>query len=229
MSGLGIPSFRFFIGQDSKMLKWRTLTGPEKLKLVSSIDIPSLLPRVPSSETSRIQTLWVSFMELNRRLSKKPEEIADADATEFERSAKDWVRKFIDVYHSDKVTPYMHAMMHHVGEFLRLHGSILPFTQQGLEKYNDAMTKDYFRGTCHRGEEALLQIMQKRNRIEYLQDENAKIPKHHEVSCSNCKAVGHNRWSCIEPCSTCDYIPYRAHLVNVNNNKLPRCQLEDTD
>ena len=38
---------------------------------------------------------------------------------------------------------------------MSLHGSILLFTQQGMEKYNDVMTKDYFRSTCHRGEECL--------------------------------------------------------------------------
>ena len=32
----------------------------------------------------------------------------------------------------------------HVGEFMELHQSILPFTQQGMEKHNDIMTKDYF-------------------------------------------------------------------------------------
>ena len=34
------------------------------------------------------------------------------------------------------VTPYIHAMAKHVSEFRQIHGSVLPFTQQGLEKYN---------------------------------------------------------------------------------------------
>ena len=33
ISSLGIPSFQFYIGQSSKQLKCRSLTGPEKLKL----------------------------------------------------------------------------------------------------------------------------------------------------------------------------------------------------
>ena len=44
--------------------------------------------------------------------------------------------------------------MNHVAEFMRLHGGILQFSQQGLEKYNDVMTKQYFRGTNHKGETA---------------------------------------------------------------------------
>ena len=81
--------------------------------------------------------------------------------------AKNWVRDFTDVYHGDKVTPYMHSMMFHVPEFFQLHGSLLPFTQQGLEKY-DCMTKIYFRSTSHRGKEALKQNKIASNILEML-------------------------------------------------------------
>lgn len=43
------------------------------------------------------------------------------------------------------------------------------------------MTKDYFRSTAHQGEQALIQIMQKQNRIEYLRDRDAKRPKRQQV------------------------------------------------
>ena len=52
-------------------------------------------------------------------------------------------------------------MMQHVTEFMVTHCSILPFTQRGLEKYNDMMTKYYFRSTSHCGEQCLVQILQK--------------------------------------------------------------------
>ena len=60
--------------------------------------------------------------------------------------------------------------MNHVSESMTLHGRILPFTQQGLEKYNDVTTKDFFRSTNHKGETALRQIMEKQNRLEYLRE-----------------------------------------------------------
>ena len=50
----------------------------------------------------------------------------------------------------------MRCMMNHVLEFMQCHGSILQFTQQGLEKYNDNMTKDYFRFTSHHNESSLV-------------------------------------------------------------------------
>ena len=61
-----------------------------------------------------------------------------------ERLVYDWVVQFIDIYHTRHNTPHIHAMKCHVEEFLRLHGAILPFTQQGLEKYNDVITKNFF-------------------------------------------------------------------------------------
>ena len=47
----------------------------------------------------------------------------------------------------------------------KVRGCLLPFIQHRLEKYNDTMTKVYFRSTAHQGEQALAQIMQKQNRI----------------------------------------------------------------
>ena len=59
--------------------------------------------------------------------------------------AKKWVAEFTEIYHMNRVTPYMHAMMCHCGQFLRRHGALAQFTQQGLEKYNDRLTKMFFR------------------------------------------------------------------------------------
>ena len=74
-------------------------------------------------------------------------------------------------------TQYIHAMMQHVSQFMTIHGSFLPFTQQGLEKHNDNITKDFFRSSCLRGELALQQLVGKQNRIEHLNDMGAKRQK----------------------------------------------------
>ena len=63
----------------------------------------------------------------------------------------------------------MHAFYSHVPEFLKLYQNISFFNQQGLEKYNDQVSKDYFRSTNHKGSEALLQLMMKKQRIFQLQ------------------------------------------------------------
>ena len=75
-------------------------------------------------------------------------------------------------------------------------GAPLPFTQQGLEKYNDQMTRDYFRSSSHKGLECLTQILQKQNCMEYLENIGARRSKRHQVTCSKCGRKGHNKTTC---------------------------------
>ena len=65
------------------------------------------------------------------------------DVDKFKISVKSQVTKFTRLYQTKDVTPYMHAFAMHVPQFLRSHGNISSFTQQGLEKLNDITTKYY--------------------------------------------------------------------------------------
>ena len=58
---LGIPGYSFYVGKDSKALKIRTLTGPEKVKLFEKISIREILPTLDALECDRIQFLGQSF------------------------------------------------------------------------------------------------------------------------------------------------------------------------
>jgi len=51
------------------------------------------------------------------------------------------VNLFTSIYQSKDVTPYMQAFAVHASKFICLHGNIIRFTQQGLEKLNDLTTK----------------------------------------------------------------------------------------
>ena len=97
--------------------------------------------------------------------------------------------KFVDLYPSKHVTPYLHCMCNHIHEFMTTHSSILQFTQQGIEKYNDTMTKDDF----HHSEASLTQILQKQNRIEHLQTLGIDRKKR-QIKCGH--QVGHNKLTC---------------------------------
>ena len=95
------------------------------------------------------------------------------------------------LYHTKHITPYMHVLVWYVPEFIQLYGNISPFTHQGLEKLNDKTTKDYFRSTNQRGLDSLKQIVQKRNRMEYLEDLGCRRGTR-SVTCGNCYLAGHN-------------------------------------
>ena len=143
--------------------------------------------------------------------------------TESETRSKDFVRSFVELYPAKHVTPYMHCMMMHVSQFMKTNGALLPFTQHGLEKY-DCMTKDYFRSSSHRGQECLIQIMQKQNRLEHLEHIGAKRQKRFEITCSNSSEKGHNKGTCTKPCKNCGHSSFSVHLIKINGKKVPECQ-----
>ena len=172
-------------------------------------------------------SLFGDLIEINKLLSARPGEVTDSHIDLFEARSKTFVDHLVHLYPAKHVTPYMHCMMQHVKEFMKAHGSILSFTQQGMEKYNDLLTKDYFRSTSHRGEESLVYILQKRNHLEYLDTTGAKRSKQHEITCSNCLQKGHNKLTCKQPCALCNASPFCGHLVAAGKSKIARCTVPD--
>ncbi len=65
VGGVGISNYHFYVGQNSKLLKVRSLTGPEKLKVFSHIKISELLPTAAADECEQIQDLWDDLLNLN--------------------------------------------------------------------------------------------------------------------------------------------------------------------
>ena len=119
----------------------------------------------------------------------------DCNPDEIDVKTKSWVSLFVSIYQSKDVTPYMHCFAMHTSEFIRLYGNVVTFTQQGLEKLNDITTKQFQRSSNHRGISSLKQILEKRNRIETLQDQGFERVVQEQV-CSRCKMPGHNKRTC---------------------------------
>lgn len=75
------------------------------------------------------------------------------------------------------------------------YGNITKFTQQGLEKLNDLTTIHFQRASNHREMDAFRQVLEKRNRLEKLEDDGYARSK--EVQrCSSCKGQSHNKRTC---------------------------------
>ena len=192
-----------------------------------------MLPTEDSSKVAAMQSLWLELLRINELLGK-PQLESESGIREFEAMAKAWVVKFCTIYQKARVTPYIHAMHSHVGQFLRQHGGLLPFTQQGIEKYNDRLTKTYFRwvlvfeykcmfmyymgsppspnrATNMKSMEALTQVLQKCNRLEYFSDSGMKTDPR-DVRCGNCGGGGHYHLTCSKECKKCRFTPYCGHL-----------------
>ena len=156
--------FRFRTDKETKAVKWRDLTGPEKKRLFEKINLPRLFPSHPRKDI--LQKLWSDFIGLVNLLSSSTQ----CNPSKFDRKAKQWVSSFTSIYQCKDVTSYMHCLAMHVSQFLNLYGNIRMFTQQGLEKLNEFTTIFYQHASNHREQEALKQILEKRNRIKELED-----------------------------------------------------------
>ena len=89
-----------------------------------NIRIAELVPKLNPQMTIKVQFLWNEVLELTSLFSKRPDEFCDDDIRNYNEKSREWGRRFISTYHED-ITPYIHALMNHVGEFMQLHGSIL--------------------------------------------------------------------------------------------------------
>ena len=158
--------FKLFSSKDSKKtLEWRDLTSPEKHHLFMQIKISELFPELSNKEV--IQSLWEKFYEMYLLMNtEKP----DSDLLKTEAQA--WVTTYLTVYQTKNIIPYIHAFTMHVHKFIRLYESLQPYSQQALEKLNDLTTLHYMRATNHhhKNEEALCQLLIKRNWIDSLEN-----------------------------------------------------------
>ena len=114
ITSCSISDFQFYVGQTSKQLKCRSLTGPEKLKLFHAINVKELLPSLDDNKVLKMQQLWNRLLRLNKIFSKRASDLSSSDIENFEDEARSWGQLFISVYHDSHVTPYIHAMINHV-------------------------------------------------------------------------------------------------------------------
>ena len=107
---------------------------------------------------------------------------------------------------------------------VKLYGNLNIYNQQGMEKYNDIASKDYFRSSNHQGVSAIKQIFLKKQRVQHFESSGCQRIKqdHH---CGNCSATGHTIKTCTANCRMCHTKTFCAHLVKVNGKWEPRCTL----
>lgn len=69
----------------------------------------------------------------------------------------------------DHITPYIHAFVFHIPDFIIRFRKVNLYNVQGLEKLNDLVTNNYHRSTNKQRTEKkyLLQLIKKQNRMEF--------------------------------------------------------------
>jgi len=134
------------------------------------------------------------------------------------------VSKFLDLYQAKDVTPYIHALHVHVPEFLKLYQNLACYTQQGMEKYNDTVSKHYFRSSNHRRVSAIKQIVLREHRIQLLGTAGAeRVEESH--NCGHRLTSGHTIKTYTAKSRKCDATTFCAHLVKIDGKWKQRCDL----
>ena len=126
--------------------------------------------------------------------------LSDVEVDQLHGDINAWVELFLKCFPTGNVTPYIHAFVCHVCEFLKSYNNINYSNQQGLEKLNDTSTKMYFRGTNMRGSNALKQLMLRHSHISILENEG-NTHKKRDILCRDCPSEGHTISTCSTHCS----------------------------
>ena len=153
-------SFKFVWLSETKKLTWRDLVGPEKIRFFEAFDLKEIFPEHDKLES--LQKLWTDFYDIINGVKR-----VKLAHDEVKTRTQEWLDLFLTIYNKTTVTPYVHAFVAHLHEFVFLYKDINAFNLQGLEKLNDLTTGQYFKGT-NKSDSALTQILKKRNRMEFL-------------------------------------------------------------
>ncbi len=154
-------SFRFNITEQKKLV-WTSLRATDRKVMCENLDVVALLG--PGKKAVILQELFRTLSVHNKQLRAR-KLWSDQEISVFEEEARDYMRKFLSVFPTKHVTPYMHIYANHMGELLMEHRSLLPFIQEPIEKYNDVNKSMFFRSTDKKTASALRQVMQKQNRL----------------------------------------------------------------
>lgn len=107
-------TFRWYTCKETRQLKWRDLTGPEKVRVFNNIDIPKYLPMLKNA--AALQDIWREFWRLFTML----ESCHSDDTNELREEIRNWCQ-------TKHITPYIHAFACHVPEFINKFGSVCKF------------------------------------------------------------------------------------------------------
>ena len=156
-------TFRFDDDKNGKV-KMTDLDGKEAEKLMKHFDLDRFLEG--HTHVTDIKFLWSTLIKLYDALRVPIDDPAYLTPKTFHEEAKEFARTMRLVYRDWNMTPYVHALVWHIPQFLELYGTIYQFNCQLVEKKNHQQTSIYHRGTQKGGlcSSACRQIMERENR-----------------------------------------------------------------
>ena len=108
---------------------------------------------------------YYSILNIIKTFSLRP-----IDLSSLEERLINWLNFYLVEHPTAKITPYIHCFVFHMSEFLTITPNLSCFNMQGLEKLNDLTTKYYTKNTNRQPMFCIRQLVEKRNRDEFLDD-----------------------------------------------------------
>ena len=115
----------------------QTWNGEECRSVLRGVDriISQIYPDQGSRGHNMVSAVWTAWKELYAVLiiEDVAEDKWDALATIVDSKAAEWHTAFLNVTDTQDVTPTMHEIVCHYGDFIRMHGPLGPYSSDGLE------------------------------------------------------------------------------------------------
>ena len=176
--------FRTFSGSEIKRIFSELYDAKfdKKLKKITQealfmISLPFPKPKRQADNFKKEDLLWSGFYKLYKNFETFPIQNSLKERKKLTLPIKESLKMFLSDYlfvskkykYSENLTPYLHCFIFHYYQMLELHGNIHLYSTQPNEKLNDFSTQYYHRNTSKKNnnKEYLLQLVQKRNRIEF--------------------------------------------------------------
>ena len=160
---------------DNMLIKFRSFNGNERLKIFQALfeegkNFEDLFCNI-DVEFDLENYVWKEFFNIYMRIKAfdNQDRISKIDLDNLKHDLKKWLEFYIILSGKENITPYVHAFVFHVPEFLERFGQLNLYNVQGLEKINDLTTHYYHTSTNkHNVEnEYLIQLLKKQNRLEF--------------------------------------------------------------
>ena len=164
-------------GDDTMHIKLRSFNGNERLKIFEKLfengnNFEDLFCNV-NIEFELENFVWKEFYIHYMFIKSLDNQEINLTITQIDILKKDllrWLEFYIPLSGKKTITPYVHAFVFHVPEFIENLKMLNLYNVQGLEKLNDLTTHYYHSSTNKHNiqNEYLIQLLKKQNRMEFL-------------------------------------------------------------
>ncbi|KAL9953844.1 hypothetical protein ACROYT_G041316 [Oculina patagonica] len=146
--------------------KWTPLDGKQLQIVLDKLDITRVMEAVGGVNAEGVNDLWGGFKTLTRALQVKEDHPDYIQPKDFQSHARNWGKFFMELIYDDDLTPYIHAFVYHVPQFLQMHGTLINFNCQPVEKKNHWQSQTFHRGSQKGGKNSkyTVQVMEQETR-----------------------------------------------------------------